>query len=264
MNALPLLAVLLAAASSSHAQSGPAARIGALVESAPEMNGAAIPPLASIPVPRSEPASAAQALPPVASVVPAGLWATLAAPNAETLAWLSSRIPGLKAGSVRVLPLEAADAMFAAAVAQNESPLDFFTDAGFRGDAVFYLAQADIQTIFKRYEIHVLTSPSGNAKDGKPYAMQALVLGGGRVDALYDRDQFDFDNPLFPDHTYKIASRVTQRINGPGDVAVEGVWVHAGLFTPQIQRVVKLSATEGRVETSLGSRTKPVTVIRRR
>lgn len=264
MNALALLAVVLAAASPSHAQAGPAARIGALVESAP-LGGAAMPPLSSIPVPAAPAAAAAQQpLPPVPSVVPPGLWASLQAPDAATLAWLSSRIPGLDAGAVRVLPLEAADAMFAAAAAQNESPLDFFTDSGFRGQGVFYLAQADIQTIFQRYEIHVLTSPSGTAKDGKPYVMQALVLGGGRVDALYDRDQFDFDNALFPGHTYKIASRVTQRIQAAGDVAVEGVWVHAGIFTPQIQRVVKLSATEGRVETSLGSRTNPVTPIRRR
>jgi hypothetical protein len=57
---------------------------------------------------------------------------------------------------------------------------------------------------------------------------------------------------------------VTQRIQAPGDVAVEGVWVHAGIVTPRITRVVKLSATEGRVETNYGNRTRPVTAIRRR
>ncbi len=270
MSSIILLAVVLAAASPSHAQAGPAARIGALIEGVLQLGGAAIPPLSSIPVPAAPAATAAPAasdapaLPPVPSVVPAGLWATLKAPDAATLAWLSSRIPGLDAGQVRVLPLEAADALFAAAVAQHESPLDFFTDAGFRGAGVFYLAPADIQTIFTRYEINVLTPPSGIAKDGKPYTTQALVLGGGRVDSLYDLDQFDFANPLFPENTYRSASRVTQRIQGPGDVTVEGVWVHAGIFTPRIERVVKLSPTEGRVETSLGNRTKPVTLIRRR
>ena len=264
MNRFLLLAAFVAASAPAGAQMVPAARIGAMLDGAPMMNGAAIPPFSSIPVPAAAAAAAPEAPETVPSVVPAGLWATLSAPDAATLSFLSSRIPGLNAGAVRVLPLQAADAMFAAAAARAESPLDFFTDSGFRGEGVFYIAQADIQTIFARYEIHVLTSPAGTAKDGKPYAMQALVLGGGRVDALYDKDQFDFENPLFPGHSYKAASLVSQRINGPGDVAVEGVWVHAGLVTPKITRVVKLSATEGRVETNYGNRTRPVSAIRRR
>ena len=263
MNAL-LVAALLAASVPGHAQTVPASRIRAFLERAPADFGVPVPPLSSIPVPADAPAAVAATPADVPSVVPAGLWATLATPDAKTLSWLSSRIPGLNAGSVRVLPLAAADAMFAAAADRSESPLDFFTDSAFRGPEVFYLAQADIQTLFSRYEIHVLTSPSGTAKDGRPYVMQALVLGGGRVDALYDRGQFDFDNPLFPGHSYKISARVTQRINAPGDVAVEGVWVHAGIVTPRITRVVKLSATEGRVETNYGSRNQPVTAIRRR
>lgn len=259
-----LAAVLLAAAVSASAQAVPAARIGALIESAPPELGATVPPLSSIPAPSAAPAAGAPAPEAAPSVVPAGLYATLPAPAAETLTWLSSRIPGLNAAAVRVLPLAAADAMFAKAADASESPLDFFTDPAFRGPEVYFLPQADIQTVFSRYEIRVLTSPSGVAKDKKPYAMQALVLGGGAVYALYDRDQFDFDNPLFPGHSYKAASIITQRIQGPGDVAVDGVWVHAGVFTPKITRVVKLSATEGRVETSMGSRNRPVAPIRRR
>ena len=248
MNAL-LAAAVLAASVPAGAQTVPAARVAALLEASPAELGAALPPLSSIPVPADAPAADAprRAAP---SVVPAALYETLAAPDAAALARLSSRIPGLNAAAVRVLPLAAADAMFAAAAARGESPLDFFTDAGFRRTrGVLHLGEADIQAVFSRYEIHVLTSPSGTAKDGKRFVMQALVLGGGRVDALYDRDQFDFDNPLFPGHSYKAAGRVTQRIQGAGDVAVEGVWVHAGPFTPRITRVVKLTETEGRVET---------------
>ncbi|HXT01226.1 MAG TPA: hypothetical protein VN915_11160 [Elusimicrobiota bacterium] len=262
MNAF-LAAAVLAASVPAAAQTVPAARIDALLESSPAGLGA-VPPLSSIPAPVSAPAAEAPAAAPLPSVVPAGLYATLKAPDATTLSWLSSRIPGLDAAAVRVLPLAAADAMFAAAADRSESPLDFFTDSGFRGSEIYYIAPADIQTIFSRYEIRVLTAPAGTAKDGKPFAMQALVLGGGRVEALYDRDQFDFDNPLFPGHSYKAAARITQTISGPGDVAVEGVWVHAGIVTPRITRVVKLSAAEGRVETNYGSRTRPVAPIRRR
>lgn len=261
---LLLLAAVLAASAPARAQAGPAARIGALIESAPDMNGAAVPPLASISAPPGAAAAPQAQAPAPASVVPPGLWATLAAPDAATLAFLSSRIPGLNAGAVRVLPLDAADAMFAAAAAQAQSPLDIFTDPGFRGDGAFYLAPADLAALFERYEIHIVTPPSGTTKDGKPFVMQGLVIGGGRIDALYDRDQFDFDNPLFPGYTYKLAGRVTESIQAPGDLAIEGVWVHAGIVTPKITRIVKLSATEGRVETNYGSRTKSVAAIRRR
>jgi hypothetical protein len=257
-----LAGVALAAALPSSAQTIPAARVGALLEASPAEFGA-IPSLSAIPVPASAPAAEAPR-PAVPSDVPADLYKTLQPPDGETLKWLSSRVPGLDAAAVRVLPLAAADAMFAAAADRGESPLDFFTDPAFRGDEIYYISSADIQTVFGRYEISVLTSPSGIAKDKKPYAMQALVLGGGKTEALYDRDGFDFDNPLFPGHSYKAAGRITQTIQGPGDVTVEGVWVHAGILTPKITRVVKLSATEGRVETNYGSRTRPVTAIRRR
>lgn len=258
-----LFAVLLAASVPASAQLAPRARIGAMLEGSPAEFGAAVPPLSSLPAPETPPAADAPA-PELPTVVPAGLYETLKAPDATTLNWLSSRIPGLDAGQVRVLTLAGADAIFSAAADRSESPLDLFTDPEFRSARVYLITQADIQTIFTRYEIHVLTAPSGKSKDGKAFAMQALLLGGGRVEALYDRDGFDFDNPMFPGHSYKASARVSQRIQGPGDALVEGVWVHAGPFTPRITRVVKLSATQGRVETSMGSRNAPVTPIRRR
>jgi hypothetical protein len=262
MNTLSLLALGLAAAVPAGAQSVPAARVAALIDATQEINGAAIPPLASVPVPLSVPA--AQAPAPAQSLVPAGLWETLAAPDAATLAMLTARIPGLNAGAVRVLPYEAIDAVLALAAARALSPLDLFTDPAFRGDNAYYLEPATIAALFQRYEVHMLTPAFGRAKDGKPFVMQGLVAGGGRIDALYDRDQFNFDNPLMPGHSYKLASRVTEYIQGPGDVKIDGAWIHFGLLTPKILRVLKLSSTDGRVETNYGSRNKPVTPIRLR
>ena len=264
MKPLSLLALVLAASVPASAQAGPAARIGALIERAPQMNGVAIPPLAAIPVPPSAASSAAQAPAAADSVVPAGLWATLAAPDAKTLAWLSSRIPGLNTGAVRVLPRDAAFEIFDAAVAKGQSPLDLFTDPGFRGEGVFFLEPATLAALFARYEVRVLTPSSGTTKDGRSFAMLGFLIGEGRIDALYDLDQFWFDNPLFPEHRYKLANHVTERIQAPGDLTIEGIWLRAGILTPKIQRIVKLSPTEGRVETNFGNRDKPVTPIRRR
>jgi hypothetical protein len=259
MNTLPLLALGLAVcAAPARAQAGPAARVGALVDRTPVLDGASIPPLASIAAPQTSPSAPADPL------VPAGLWATLAPPDAATLASLSSRIPGLNAGAVRVLPLDTVDSIFALAAARGLSPLDLFTDAAFRGDAVYYLSPETIAAVFERYEFRMLTPASGRTKDGRPFLLQGLVAGHGRIDALYDLDQFEFTNPLMPEHRYKLANRVTELIQGPGDVKVEGAWIRMGLITPKILRVTKLSATEGRVETNYGSRIKPATPIRRR
>ncbi|MFI5351119.1 MAG: hypothetical protein ACHQ2Z_16365, partial [Elusimicrobiota bacterium] len=201
---------------------------------------------------------------PTEPLVPADLWSTLAPPDASTLARLSSRIPELNAGAVRVLPLEAIDSIFAAAAARGMSPLDLFTDPAFRGNAVYFLAPETIAAVFERYEFRMLTPASGRTKDGRPFVMEGLVAGGGRIDALYDLDQFEFTNPLMPEHRYKLANRVTELIQGQGDVKIEGAWIRFGLLTPKILRVTKLSPTEGRVETNYGSRIKPATPIRRR
>ncbi len=259
-----LLAALAtaAAASSAAAQSAPDARIEALLSN----TGSFAQPLALPAAPSAAPPAAALAPAPVASgaLVPPGLWSTLSAPDSATLAWLGARIPGLDLGRVRVLTFADADAIFATAADRRMSPLDVFSDSAFRGAEIYYIPKEVIVEIFARYEIRVLTPISGTSTDGRPFSMQALVLGGGRVESLYDLSDFDANNPMFPDYTYKFSGRVTETINGPGDLGIQGVWVRDGFFTPRIERIVKISPTEGRVETNYGSRVKPVMPISRR
>ncbi|MFI5348257.1 MAG: hypothetical protein ACHQ2Z_01830 [Elusimicrobiota bacterium] len=258
MKTLSFAILVLTAAVQARAQAGPAARMGAQLGRTPQISASAFPPSDAVPVPQGVPAPASSA------VVPSWLWATLKAPDAPTLAALSSRIPGLKTATVRVLTIEAADALLADAAARGQSPLDFFTDPGFRGEASFYLDQATMAALFAHYDIRGLTPPSGITKDGRPYAVQGFVVGGGRIDILYNLDQFTFENPVFPGHTYKLAAHVIESIQGPGDIGIQGIWVRFGLITPEIERVTKLSPTKSRVETSYGSLNKPVFVIRRR
>lgn len=247
-----LAAAVALLAGSAAAQPAPVARMGALLGERLS--------LSSFPAPDAPPAVDAP-LPP--SPVPADLWSALPPLDAPAAAWVASRIPGADVSSIRVIGPADADAIFAGAVARGMTPLEFFSDPGFRGPGRFYLPGSLIADLFARYEVRVLTPAAGTTTDGHPFAMQALIIGAGRIDALYDTDDFKFDNPLFPDYTYKMSSRVTETISGPGDLAIEGVWVRAGLVTPRLQRIVQISPTEARVETNYGDRTKPVSKIRR-
>jgi hypothetical protein len=254
--------VLAASSASAFAQAGPASRVGALLD----RSGLSVEPLPAPPPAAIAPAQdAAAPIPaPEEPVVPAGLWASLAAPDAATQQWLTARVPGLDAGSVRVLTFEAGDALFSAAMARGQTPLDFFTDAGFRTPGVFYIPQATVAALFGRYETRAMTPASGTTTDGHPFVMQALLVGNSRIDALYDQDKFSFNNDILDNDRYTLAGRVTERIQGPGDVTIEGVLLKYGILNPVIQRITKLSPTEARVETNYGSRTRPALPISRK
>ncbi|MFI5360502.1 MAG: hypothetical protein ACHQ49_00920 [Elusimicrobiota bacterium] len=255
MKSIFLLVLGLAVCAPARAQSVPAERIEAFLGGAPEFNGAALTRLDSIPTPPSVPAG---------SIVSPALWSTLPAPDASTLTRLAARIPGLNVGTLRVLTNDAAEALLASAAAKAETPLEFFTDPAFRGGAAFYLDQATVAALFSRYDIRGLTPQSGRTKDGASYAVQGIVVGGGRIEILYDLDQFTINNPALPGYRYTLAGRVTERIQGPGDLTVEGVSVHWGLLTPKIERITELSSARARVKTNYGSLNEPVYPIRRR
>jgi hypothetical protein len=197
-------------------------------------------------------------------IVPAGLWRSLPAPDPAMRAWLVLRVPELEPGSIRVLTTGAIDGMLTGAIARGLSPLDFFTDSGFRRHEVYFLPRPLLVSIFTRYKIAVLTAVSGTDTKGRPFEMQGLVLGGGHVDALYDRDGITFANPEFDNGRFTLSARVSQGILGPGDLSVTGITAHVALFNPSIQRITKISPAVTRVKTSLGSRNKPTTLIGRR
>lgn len=196
------------------------------------------------------------------SLIPPGLWATLPAPDPALSALLVSRVPGVEPASVREMVFEAADSFLLKAAVLGLSPLDAFTDSGLRGTQRYVMTPATLEKLFAKYEIKILTLPSGTDKDGRPYRMQALLAGGGSVDILYDRDNFDYENPYFTQYSYIAKNLVREGISGPGDVAVSGLKVNAGIAKPSIKRFLKISATEMRVETSRGSRTHALNPIR--
>lgn len=204
------------------------------------------------------------AAPAVPAVVPSGLWASLAPADAASLAWLSGRLPGLDVNAVRVMTTEAAEAMLADCEARGFSPLDFFTDAGFRGPGIFYFPEKLLGEIYARYDFRVITPVSGKDEHGVPFSMQAMVAGAGKLDILYDRDDITFHHPDFENGKYTVKVHVVERVLGQGDLGVSGVTAHVGFLKADIKRFTKISPSVGRVETSLGSRNKPTTPITRR
>jgi hypothetical protein len=202
-------------------------------------------------------AASAQAAPTGALIAPQ-LWTTLPAPTTSALDWLSSRLPKLERGAVRELPFETVDKLLADAVARGYSSLDIFSDAGLREPGrIFYISQENAHKAFAKYRLRSLSMDAATAKDGKPFSLQAIVMGSGKIEMLYDRGGFDFDNPDYKGHHYHSADRVTEIIQGPGDLKVEGLSVNM-LIHPKIQRFLKISDDKLRIETNWGNQDRPL------
>ena len=182
-------------------------------------------------------------------------WASFPPPDPQTLAWLVARIPGLDAAAVRVVSAEAADAFMRRAVDARTTYLDFLSDEVFRRKEIYY-APADVLNAVHRKYVSGTMPVQGRSEKDEDFQMQALVMGQGRVDILYDRDGFTFAEG---DQRFKIerGGRVTAIIQGAGDIGLEGLSAYGvPIFCPwaNIQRMTKESMYKVRVETNCGSR----------
>ena len=195
------------------------------------------------PVPASRPAQA--------MLVPPSLWDAAKPPQPADLDLLASRLPGLDPAAVRELSFEEVDPVLMLAVRRGASALDIFTDEGLRGKQVYYLSEQTLDLIYAKYELNSVTPGSGNDIEGRPFHLQALVMGAGRLDLLYDRDKFTYASPEFKNYDYICQSRVTERVRSSGDMSVEGLQVDT-IFHPKIQRFLKLAPTQVRIEVYLG------------
>lgn len=178
--------------------------------------------------------------------------------------WLQTRLPGTATALARRLGLNEADQLLGQAVARGYCGSDVFSDPGLRGPRLFFIYQDDVQSLFDRYDLRFLTLPSGDTDSGERYEMQGLLLGGGRVVVLYSLSEFEFHNPYFPSHRFRFREPVIHTIRGPADLGIDGAWVKWKFLWPKMDRFVKISPTEVRVETSLGSTTDPLRPIERR
>ncbi len=211
-------------------------------------------PVAGLAAPIDVTAVPAAVAAPAGPLFTAAVWSRMAVPDAATLSWLATRVPGLNTGIVRELTAEAIDGVLAEAALRGYSPTDLFSDPGLREDRILLARGAVLSGAFAKYEIPVITLASGNSTDGRAFKMDALVLGAGREEMLYDRADFRIQNPFFSDNEYTLAARVSHGILGPGDMSCEGIVVEMGMIRPRITRFTKISADKIRVETNWGSR----------
>lgn len=182
-------------------------------------------------------------------------WLGFPPPDAPTSAWLAARIPGLDVRKVRAVPPDAADRVMQRAFAAKATYLDIFTDEAFRKDEAYYVSQAVLDALDLKF-VSGTVPVRGRAEDGKPFQMQGLVAGLGKVQLLFDRSDFTFKEKK---DRFKVLNngRVEIGIIGPGDISIDGLSAYgAPVFCPwaKIQRMTKESMYKIHVETSCGSR----------
>lgn len=182
-------------------------------------------------------------------------WESFPAPDAQTLAWLSGRVPGLNAALVREAPLSVVDGLMTRAAAAKATYLDIFSDPAFSHPKLYYASAATLSAVHAKFVSGAMPI-QGTGEDGRPYRIVGVVAGGGRVDILYDRGGFSYQEN---GKRFKVdgAARVSARGLGPGDIALEGLSTYgAPVFCPwaRIQRMTKEAAYKMRVETDCGNR----------
>jgi hypothetical protein len=186
-------------------------------------------------------------------------------PDAATLSWLSARVQGLDADGVRAIPLAAADAFLADAVAAKATDLDLFSNLALRGGAVTYYLSSDVlESLNRKYTAGILPV-SGTTEDGRPFQMKAVLAGGGRLTFLYDQDrQFSFKDG---GDSVKItgSGNVFAQILGPADISYQNYngcgckLIFCGCAV--IQRMTKASEGKMSVQTSRGPQTEDLLPI---
>lgn len=184
-----------------------------------------------------------------------GRFSSLPAPDAATLAWLSKRVPGLDAKSVKQVSFDLAEKVMALASDKRGTWMDVLSDPAFRGPEIYFVGQAALDQIENKYASGLIPV-RGKTTDGKPFQMQGFLAGQGNVDLLFNWTEFQYEEN---GHKFKIDNngRLRATIRGAGDVGIQGFSAYgAPIFCPwaRIQRMTKESMYKVRVETSCGTR----------
>ncbi|MHB2025045.1 MAG: hypothetical protein ACYCPQ_00195 [Elusimicrobiota bacterium] len=187
-------------------------------------------------------------------IIPSTLWASLAPPDQNASALLSSQLPQINPSDVRTLTFEDADAIFSLAAARQETILELFTNPSWTGKNIYYVNGPDVAAIMSKYSTGSLVPAEGTDTAGTPYHMLAMVIGGGKLFMVMDRNDFHYRNPAFPSNTFIAKSLVAWTIAAPGKLDISGITVVHFLVNPTIESVTQISPTQARVDTNWGSK----------
>lgn len=200
---------------------------------------------------------------PSGPLIPDTLWETLAAPSEKDLDALSARLPGLDRRQLKEIPPETTLQLLSTAVDRGLSALDLFTDAALRQDRLYYIPERTLAQLDEVFELSSLFPIRGTTTDKRLFAVQALVMGRGKIEMLYNFDGFVFRHPLFRDFggKYVFRGQITQTIEDQGSVSISGA---KGPMGVTIKKFIKLSATRVKVITSFTSPESELIPITRR
>src|SRR5581483_1514589 len=164
---------------------------------------------------------------------------------------------------------EQADKMMARVAASKGDYLDLLSDKSLnsRNGPMYYFPQDVLNRLNQKYDMGTLPV-SGTTTDGRPFQMQAMVVGDGEAHYLYNQPRgcsFEQNGTEF-----KIGDggHVAAQVQGPGDVAIQGV-SGCGNFLffsgcQDVQRITKISTDQVRVQTDGGEHTLDVPHVTRR
>lgn len=189
-------------------------------------------------------------------------WERLALPGPGVLGLLRERLPERDLSQARELTFTEAAELLDRAAARGLTALDVFTDPGLREDAVYVLGPETLARLDAAFDLKLLLPLSGKTLKGEPFAMRAVVMGGGRIDYLYDREVV-FRHPVYTSHGGKmrVKPRVTQTVEKPGVARFQGVW---GPWGAAIRALVKTAPERVRAVTSLKDEENALYPVRRR
>lgn len=195
------------------------------------------------------------------------LQSSLPAPDAQTLAWLSKRVPGLDTANVRLVSFDVADQVMTHAAGGRLTWMDVLSDPLSRGVQIYYVPLSALNRIEAKYYTG-LVPVRGKTEDNKPFQMQGFVGGQGKVHLLFDWSEFSYRDPD-DGKRFRIdnGGRLTATIRGPGDVGIQGFSAYgAPVFCPwaRISRMTKTSMYKVRVETSCATREADLHAVRAR
>jgi hypothetical protein len=122
-------------------------------------------------------------------------------------AWIARVASDLAQVPVRELSEEAALDVFSRASASGWGTIDVLTHDLFREPCAFYFPREALRSVDDAFALDLPSPIQGRDKNGKRFAMAALLAGRGQLRIFYDRDGIVYRNEMHG-RSFKLASQI--------------------------------------------------------